>query len=141
MIVVSQTLSVPKREIKFVYGTSSGPGGQHVNKVETKATLLFCIYSTTVLSNVQRTRILEKLSSRINKDGVLRISSSKHKSQKANREATFNRFAELISEALKRPKKRKKTNVTRAQKKKRLESKKKRSETKRMRGKVQPNSH
>ena len=141
MIVVSQTLSVPKREIKFVYGTSSGPGGQHVNKVETKATLLFCIYATTVLSNVQRTRILEKLSSRINKDGVLRISSSKHKSQKANREATINRFAELISEALKRPKKRKKTNVTRAQKKKRLESKKKRSETKRMRGKVQPNSH
>ncbi len=141
MIVVSKTLSVPKGDIRFVYGTSSGPGGQHVNKVETKATLLFAIHSTTILSNFQRTQILEKLGTRINKDGVLRISSSKHKSQKANREATIKRFAELISEALKKPKKRKKTNVTRAQKEKRLESKKKRSETKRMRGKVQPNSH
>lgn len=141
MIKVHQSLSIPLREIQFVYGTSSGPGGQHVNKVATKATLLFSVTCSTVLSKTQQNRICKKLSTRINKDGVLRISSSKYRSQRANREAVIARFAELLFEALKEPKKRKKTTISQSQKQKRLDQKKKRGETKRLRARVQSNKH
>ncbi len=139
MIRIHKSLSIPKREIQFVYGTSSGPGGQHVNKVATKATLLFSVSSSSSLNASQRNRIFKKLSTRINKEGVLRVSSSKYRSQRANREATITRFSLLLFEALKEPKQRKKTLVSRFQNQKRIDQKKKRGETKRFRARVQPN--
>ncbi len=123
-----------------MYGTSSGPGGQHVNKVATKATLLFSVTNSASLTSYQRTRILNKLSTRINKEGTLRVSSSKHRSQRANRESALDRFSVLIREALAPLKKRRKTKVSRTQKQKRLENKKKRGQTKRLRSKVQPDA-
>jgi len=101
MIQIHQSLSIPLREIQFVYGTSSGPGGQHVNKVATKATLLFSVPCSSSLSKTQQNRISNKLSTRINKEGVLRVTSSKYRSQRANRDAVIARFAELMLEALK----------------------------------------
>jgi len=139
MIQIHQSLSIPLREIQFVYGTSSGPGGQHVNKVATKATLLFSVPCSSSLSKTQQNRISNKLSTRINKEGVLRVTSSKYRSQRANRDAVIARFAELMLEALKERKERKKTSVSRSQKQKRLDQKKKRGETKRLRARVQPN--
>lgn len=141
MIQIHESLSIPLREIKFVYGTSSGPGGQHVNKVATKATLLFSVALSTSLSAYQRTRILNKLSTRINKEGTLRVTSSKHRSQRANKETVIERFSILLREALAPTKKRRKTKVSRTQKQKRLENKKKRGQTKRLRSKVQPDSN
>jgi len=138
MIRITNTLSIPLREIRFVYGTSTGPGGQHVNRVATKATLLFDLNRATTLTNSDRRRLDIALATRINKEGVLRVSSSKYRSQKANREAATERFVELLNIALTPAKKRKSTRVSRSQKKKRLEHKKKRSETKKLRGKVQP---
>jgi ribosome-associated protein len=138
MIRITNTLSIPLREIRFVYGTSTGPGGQHVNRVATKATLLFDLNRTTTLTNSHRRRLDIVLATRINKEGVLRVSSSKYRSQKANRDAATERFVELLNIALTPAKKRKSTRVSRSQKKKRLEHKKKRSETKKLRGKVQP---
>ena len=139
MIQIHQSLSIPLREIQFVYGTSSGPGGQHVNKVATKATLLFSVPCSSSLSKTQQNRISNKLSTRINKEGVLRVTSSKYRSQRANRDAVIARFAELMLEALKERKERKKTSVSRFQKQQRLDQKKKRGETKRLRARVQPN--
>ena len=139
MIQIHQSLSIPLREIQFVYGTSSGPGGQHVNKVATKATLLFSVPCSSSLSKTQQNRISNKLSTRINKEGVLRVTSSKYRSQRANRNAVIARFAELMLEALKERKERKKMSVSRSQKQKRLDQKKKRGETKRLRARVQPN--
>lgn len=138
MIRITNTLSIPLREIRFVYGTSTGPGGQHVNRVATKATLLFDLNRATTLTNSHRRRLNVALATRINKEGVLRVSSSKYRSQKANRDAATERFVELLNIALTPAKKRKSTRVSRSQKKKRLEHKKKRSETKKLRGKVQP---
>jgi ribosome-associated protein len=138
MIHITSTLSIPRREIRFVYGTSTGPGGQHVNRVATKATLLFDVNRATTLTNSYRRRLNVALATRINKEGILRVSSSKYRSQKANRDAATERFVELLNIALTPAKKRKSTRVSRSQKKKRLEHKKKRSETKKLRGKVQP---
>ena len=61
MIRILATLSIPKREIRFVYGTSTGPGGQHVNKVATKATLLFHVLESCTLTETQQTKILSAL--------------------------------------------------------------------------------
>ena len=137
MLFVSEKLSVLKREMRFVYGTSSGPGGQHVNKVATKATLLFDVVHSKSLTPTQRNTITEGLATRINKVGVLRVTSSKYRSQGENRKAVIERFAELLRETLKPVRKRKKAKVPRSSKRKRLETKKKRGETKRLRGKVQ----
>lgn len=141
MIRITNTLSIPLRDIRFVYGTSTGPGGQHVNKVATKATLLFDLHCASTITNSHRKLVCDLFATRINKAGVLRVSSSKFRSQKANRDAAIERFAELLAIALTPKKKRKSTRVSRTQKKKRLEHKKKRSETKKLRSKVQPHKH
>ncbi|MDG1136771.1 MAG: peptide chain release factor-like protein, partial [Phycisphaerales bacterium] len=109
MLFVSLSLSVPKSEVRFVYGTSSGPGGQHVNRVATKATLLFDVAQAQSLSVSQRRKITNALATRINKEGVLRVTSSKYRSQGANREAVIERFVELLCEAIKPIQKRKKS--------------------------------
>ena len=136
MIVITDSLAIPNREFRFVFGTSSGPGGQHANKVETKATLLFHVNSSETLNQSQKNSICQKLATRINKEGFLRVASSKHRSQKANRDAAKNRFGTLIADAITRKTIRKKTKVPSRQKKKRLEEKKKRGEVKRLRSRV-----
>lgn len=141
MIHVTNKISIPLREISFVYGTSTGPGGQHVNKVATKATLLFDVRDSGSLTSAQKDAVCKQLRTRVNKSGVLRVSSSKYKSQKANREAAKARFGELLSAVLTVQKKRKRTRVSKTQKAKRLEQKKKQGEKKRLRGKVHPNKH
>ena len=138
MIYVSPKLSIPKREIQFVYGTSSGPGGQHVNKVATKATLRFDIWNATSLTQSQKHKIATLLATRINKAGILRVTSSRHRSQRANKDIVVERFAFLLRQALKKVPTRKKTKVPRSSKRKRLESKKRRGDTKRGRGKIPP---
>ena len=133
MIHITPKLSIPIRELKFVASTSSGPGGQHVNRVATKIVLLWDVKSSTSISRSQQSRILNKLATRINKAGILRVSSSKHRSQKANRSATIDRFILLLQDALKRAIARKRTNISRTQKVKRLEQKKRRSTIKSLR--------
>lgn len=141
MIKVTKSLFISPRELKFIASTGSGPGGQHVNRVATKIVLLWDVDSSENVSTAQKNRIKQKLSTRINKAGVLRVTSSKHRSQKANKEATIARFALLLSEALATKKTRKKTKVSSSQREKRLESKKKRGVTKRLRARVQPDKH
>ena len=133
MIKITPTLSIPMRELKFVATTGSGPGGQHVNRVATKIVLLWDVHSSSAITRGNRNRILNKLSTRINNQGILRVSSSKHRSQKANRSATIERFIKLLQDALKRNVVRKKSRVTRTEKAKRLEQKKRRSCTKSLR--------
>lgn len=139
MIRINASLSIPKREITFVYGVSSGPGGQHVNKVATKATLLFSIPSSRTLSISQKKRLHERLSTRVNKEGVLRVASSRFRSQKANKEAVTQRFASLVREALQEQKERKRTVVSKNQREKRIQEKKLTSAKKRLRAKMEPN--
>jgi ribosome-associated protein len=138
MHFITSKLSIPAREITFVYGTSTGPGGQHVNRVATKATLLFDINRSNSLTPLQKQRIYEKLKTRVNKLGILRVASSKFKSQKNNRQVSIDRFIELIRESIKPVRKRKATKVPYSSKRKRVKAKKNRGETKRLRNKVQP---
>jgi ribosome-associated protein len=133
---IKDDLTIDDDELRFEFARSSGPGGQNVNKVETKVRLLFDLKGSRSLTPHQRSRIAERLSTRITKDGILHVSSQRHRSREANRKATVDRFVELLAEALIEDEPRVKTRVPKTQRKKRLESKRRRSRKKAMRGRV-----
>jgi ribosome-associated protein len=125
--------TIPSGELRFTASTSSGPGGQHVNKVSSRVTLFWNISETAVLTAWQRTRITQKLSSRISKEGVLSLSVDDHRSQHRNKEAARQRLASLIVNSLATVKPRIPTKTTKGAVKRRLADKKKRSQSKQLR--------
>jgi ribosome-associated protein len=100
MIEVTPDLSIPEGELTFTASRSGGPGGQNVNKVATKVTLTFDVANSASLSAEQRRRVASSLATRISREGVLRVVAQRHRTQRANREATLERFLELLRAAL-----------------------------------------
>lgn len=136
MVEISQNIYIPAKELKFVFARASGPGGQNVNKVNTKVTLLFDVDTSPSLSQEQKTKIRNRLSTRISRRGVLRVTAMRYRTQKANREDAVERFAKLISFALTEKPHRKKTKASRAARERRFQAKKQRSRVKQSRQKV-----
>src|SRR5262245_23185283 len=134
MIPVNEDLSIPEEEIAFTTSRSGGPGGQNVNKLETRVTLRFDLTGSPSLSPEQKARLRERLATRVTKDGVLQVTAQRHRTQAANREAAVERFAELLRENLREEAPRKKTRPSRAAKARRLEEKRRRGLKKRERG-------
>ena len=130
---INKDLSVDDDELRFEFARSSGPGGQNVNKVETKVRLLFDLCSSRSLSTEQRALIEERLATRITKAGVMHVSSQRHRTREANRRATIERFVELLADSLEEQEPRVQTRVPKAVRKRRLESKRRRSQKKAMR--------
>jgi len=133
VIEIAPRVGVSEHELTFSFERSPGPGGQNVNKTSTRVTLHFDVAKSTSLSNAQKSRVRKALASRINQDGVLRIVSSRERTQLANRRAAVNRFIELMTEAFHTPKPRKKTRVPPSAQKKRLDAKTYRGAIKRLR--------
>src|SRR5262245_6637855 len=129
-------LEVPEQEIAFISSRSGGPGGQNVNKVSTRVTLLFDVDRSSALTAEQRERIRSRLSSRINQKGVLRVISQRTRSQELNRADALNRFVTLLREALIVEKSRLQTRAHRIAKEQRLEGKRKRAQLKQARSKT-----
>jgi len=136
MIQVTDTLFIHEDELTFTASRSSGPGGQHVNKVSTRMTLLFNVVASPNLSAEQKQRICSRLSTRVSKEGVLRIISQRHRSQVANRDATVERFGELLKGALTDLPPRKKTTISKNARQRRLDEKKQHSLKKKQRSKI-----
>jgi len=130
LIAVVDGLEIPESELEFAVSRSGGPGGQNVNKVSTRVTLRFNVDTSLSLNSDQRRRIHSRLSTRINKEGILQITSQRTRSQELNRADALERFAELLREALHKETPRIPTRVSRAAKIKRVEEKKKRTEIK-----------
>jgi len=130
MILVTDRLAIPVEELTFTASRSSGPGGQNVNKLSTRVTLQFDVLRSPSLMEDQKQRILVKLKSRISKDGVLRISCQRSRSQAANRDGAVERFVELLRQALTRRLPRKRTALPASARERRLEDKKRRSRVK-----------
>ena len=133
MVRVNENLEIPDGELGFRYSRSSGPGGQNVNKVATKVTLLFAVADSAALSEHQKAVIAERLANRIAKDGVLHLSSERHRTRSANQRDALERFAQLLAAALAPRKRRRATGVPEASKRRRLEAKRQHAERKRLR--------
>ncbi len=135
MIKVSEHLSIPDEELIFSASRSSGPGGQNVNKVATRIMLQFNVPQSPSLLPWHKQRIIACLAKRINRHGDLQIASQQHRTQSANRESIIQRFIKLLQIALTPTRPRKKTRITLAAKKRRLEQKRRHSTRKQDRSK------
>jgi len=114
---------------------AGGPGGQNVNKVETRVTIETDVEALPV-SSEQKLRVHQTLGGRISRAGVLRVTSQAERSQLANRDRALARMEELLRDALEERTPRRATRVTRAQKQRRVDEKKRRGETKKLRGRI-----
>lgn len=120
-------------EVKFSASKSSGPGGQNVNKVNSRVELRFAIQTSNYIGETEKNLLFSKLKNRINAEGEIVLFAQSERSQLRNKELVILRFFELIEKALTPVKKRKKTKPSKASKLKRLESKKHLSGIKRLR--------
>ena len=140
LVVITPSLAIPLRELEFRFSRSGGPGGQNVNKVNSKVTLYFNVSLSPSLNGSQKSLLSFRLASRISQLGVLQLAASEHRTQKANRDAVLIRFANLVKQALVVQKPRKKTKPSRGSKERRIASKKQRAVVKQQRQKVNSSS-
>ena len=129
-LVINERLSIPRHELSARASRAGGAGGQHVNTSSTRIEILWNVRESTSIGEEMRARLLEKLATRIDGEGVIRVVASDRRSQRQNRESAEERLAELIRKALVVQKKRRPTKPSRAAKEKRIAEKKKRGETK-----------
>ncbi len=122
-------------EFEFITSRSSGPGGQNVNKTETRVELRFDVTKSNLISEEEKTKIRLKYEHKISKEGILSITSQTSRSQLENKIDCIRKFYEMLSIAFKPEKKRKPTKIPRAVQLNRLEGKKKNAEKKQNRKK------
>ena len=123
MIKISNDLYVNKSDIKETFTRSSGPGGQHVNKVSTQVQLRFNVIKSIKISDNMLMRLKDISGSKLKGNGDLIITSSKHKSQIRNRKNALDKLIYLLREASKKPKNRKSTYPKKSSIEKRLKNK------------------
>ena len=133
MIAVTSQVSIPEQELRFRASRSSGPGGQNVNKVNTRVMLHFDVRHSPSLTAVQKSLIGRKLKTRINKEGVLYLYAQRAASQAMNRADLIEKFSRLLHEALAPRKIRKETRISHHSIAERLDQKKRRGRVKQLR--------
>lgn len=124
-------------QLRFSFSRSSGPGGQNVNKLNTKAELRVAPAALHGLKPRALDRLLTQAANRLTGEGDFLLTSDTERTQEANRQSCLRKLRELIVQAQIEPKVRRKTKPSRAAKRRRVESKRKRGEVKRLRGKVE----
>ena len=133
MLVVNQNLSIPLREFSFTFVRSQGPGGQNVNKVNTKATLRWNIEQSQSLTEAVKQRFRDRFKRRVTSDGDVLVTSQRFRDQGRNVADCLSKLREMLEEVAHSPKRRKKTKPTRASRERRLKDKKAKSAKKQQR--------
>ena len=124
---MTRSVSLPRSEIDYRFSRSSGPGGQHAQKSDTRVEASFDVEASSALSEAQKRRVVGKAGP------VLRAIAQDERSQWRNRELATERLVESLREALRVPRRRRPTKPTKASRERRLEQKRRRSNTKRLR--------
>ena len=132
---ITKTLVIPSNEIKWRFSRSSGPGGQNVNKIESRVEIIFNLEDSRVLNDYQKAILKINLKKKL-VNNILCLSVQEHRNQLLNRQLALMKFSSIIKEGLNKPFKiRKFTKPTKASQKKRVEFKRKHSELKKSRQK------
>jgi len=132
---ITKTLVIPSNEIKWRFSRSSGPGGQNVNKIESRVQIIFDLKDSKVLNDYQKEILNRNLKNKL-VNNSLRLAVQENRNQLLNRQLALIKFSSIIKNALNKPcKLRKSTQPTKASQKKRVEVKKKRGELKKRRQK------
>lgn len=134
VLSVTPRIQVPLDEFEFQFARSSGPGGQNVNKVNSKATLRWRPLASPSLPDDVRQRFAVRFASKLLTDGSILIACEKSRSQLLNRMGCLEQLAGWLKEVATAPKKRRPTKPTKGSKTRRLNDKRRRSDTKRLRG-------
>jgi len=134
-LFIQNGIIIPEHELEFTTSRAGGPGGQHVNKTDTRITVRWNIPSSHAISEEQKNRLLEKLSTKITHEGDLIVHNSSSRSQQQNKKNALTILAQEIRNALYIPKKRIPTKIPKAFKEARLQKKARRSMVKKMRSK------
>lgn len=134
-IPVKNGIVIPEHELEITTSRAGGPGGQHVNKTDSRVTVRWNVKTTTALNDIQKERVLANLQAALTSDGDLIVHCSSSRSQQENKKKAFELLASKVTKALYVPKKRMATRVPQAAKKARLEEKSRRSLTKQLRDK------
>ena len=134
-LIITKTLVIPSKEIKWRFSRSSGPGGQNLNKIESKVEIIFNLDDSKVLSDYQKEILKLKLKNKLVNNSLC-LAVQEYRNQLLNRQLALIKLNSIISDALnKKSKLRKSTKPTKASQKKRVEFKKKRGELKKSRQK------
>ena len=133
ILEITPAVTIRLSELHFRTSRSGGPGGQNVNKLETRVELLFDLMNSTSLSREQKERALAGLGARVDAEGIVHITSQESRSQWENKRLVIDKFVALIRAALKVRKKRVRSSPTRASKERRVRAKKKQGQKKLMR--------
>jgi ribosome-associated protein len=123
-------------ELKFSTSRSGGPGGQNVNKVETKVTIRWDVVNSELIKPEEKEILIKKLASRINADGILMLNAQEKRSQLENKQLAKEKLQSLLKKAFERKKTRKATKPTKGSVQKRIEQKKKHGEKKKWRKEI-----
>jgi ribosome-associated protein len=140
LLRINDALSIPEDELRFRFSRSSGPGGQHVNRSETRVELLFDLAGSPSLTEAQRMTLQRRLGRQIDAEGTLRVVSSSTRSQLENRADAVARFQALLAGALVQRKRRVATRPSAAARARRLDQKRARGSTKAGRARVRDDS-
>ena len=132
-LVVTDRLTVPLAEFRFEFSRSGGPGGQNVNKVNSKATLRWFPAQSASLPPAVKSRLLDAVGSRLTREGELLVTSQLTRDQGRNVEDCLNKLRAMLESVARPPRTRRPTKPTMASQVRRVESKQRRSETKRLR--------
>jgi ribosome-associated protein len=124
MLVINQRIAIPLHELHFRYARSSGPGGQNVNKVSSKAILHWSATTSPSLPEDVRRRLLEQQRSRINNEGDLLVTSERHRERSLNKQDCLDKLSAMLKRAATPPRVRRRTRPTKASRQRRLQDKK-----------------
>lgn len=136
MIAITDQLAIDESLIQVRFVQASGPGGQNVNKVASKAQLRFDVQSAALPEDV-RARLVRLAGKRLTEDGFLLIEAGRYRTQEQNREDALQRLVALIRQAARKPRPRRPTRPSQAARQARMESKRRRSDVKRLRRRVE----
>jgi ribosome-associated protein len=133
MLVVTPNIRIPLEEIEFSFVRSAGPGGQNVNKLNTKAVLRWPVAASPTLLEAVRSRFVAKYANRLTSEGELVLTSQRFRDQSRNRADCLEKLCEMLLSVAKPPIKRKRTKPTLASRERRLTEKRRRSQHKQLR--------